>query len=262
MSVSIILPTYNSESFIAETIDSVINQTFKKFELIIVDDCSTDGTNKIIKNYSNIDSRIKIIRLDKNNGRPAAPRNIGIRKSIYNLISFIDSDDIWHPQKLEKQLDVIKKYPEINFVSTEIINFKNDFTYNWSNKKNKDKLIRFRNLLFKVRTPTSTVLVSKSLFDFQFFNENEKYAAREDVDLWLKFHENINYSYKIGQKLVGYRLNDNQISGNKFKMIKRHYNVLYNYKIRNKFKLGYLSVILTTTHFVIAFIDRILKRSV
>lgn len=262
MSVSIILPTYNSDAFITETIDSVINQTHKKFELIIIDDCSTDGTNNIIKNYSKIDSRIKIISLDKNNGRPAAPRNIGIRRSIYNLIAFIDSDDIWHPQKLEKQLEVIQKNPEIDFVSTEILNFKNDFTYKWPNKKNKDKLIRFSKLLFKVRTPLSSVLVSKSLFDLQFFNENEKYAAREDVDLWLKFHENINYSYKIGKKLVGYRINDNQISGNKFKMIIRHYNVLFNYKYRNKFKLGYFSFFLTTSHFVIAFIDRILKRSV
>jgi teichuronic acid biosynthesis glycosyltransferase TuaG len=262
MPVSIILPVFNSEAFIAETIESVMKQTYKEFELIIIDDCSSDETINIITSYSQIDSRIKVIRLNKNNGCPAAPRNIGVRSSVYSLISFIDSDDIWHPQKLEKQIEIIDKYPDVNFVSTEIINFKNNFTIKWPKKRNKDKLIRFKTLLFKFRTPTSSVLVSKSLFDVQYFNENKKYKAREDLDLWLKFHENIKYSYKLGIKLVAYRLSDNQISGNKLEMIKRHYNVLFNYKFKNKFKISYIAIILTSSHFIIAFFDRFFKRSV
>lgn len=256
------MPTFNSEKHIQETIESVLNQIHSHFELIIVDDGSTDKTLTIIKKFSEIDSRIRIIKLGRNNGCPAIPRNIGIRDSKYSWISFIDSDDIWHPQKLQKQVDIIIQNPNLLFVSTEIVNFKDSLDLNWPKNTNKDKLIRFRSLLLKFRTPTSTVLVSKSLFDFQYFNEDIKYKAREDLDLWLKFHENINYSYKIGMKLVAYRLSDNQISGNKLAMIKRHYKVLFNYQLNNRFKFKYLSILLTTTHFLIAFIDRLFKKSV
>jgi teichuronic acid biosynthesis glycosyltransferase TuaG len=262
MFVSIILPTYNCEKYVGETIESVINQTYSKFELIIIDDGSSDQTLNIVSGYSKIDSRIKIIEVSQNSGCPAVPRNIGVRTSKYDWVSFIDSDDIWHPSKLEKQIDIIKANPNILFVSTEIINFKDLSCFEWPQRINDDKLIRFQNLLFKFRTPTSSVLVSKSLFNFQCFNENIAYKAREDLDLWLRFHENIRYSYKIGMRLVAYRLRDNQISGNKLAMYKRHYNVLYNFKLKNKYKIGYFSIIFTTTHFLIAFLDRVFKRSV
>ncbi|MDD2303645.1 MAG: glycosyltransferase family 2 protein [Prolixibacteraceae bacterium] len=262
MYISIILPTFNSEKHIGETIKSVLTQTHSEFELIIIDDGSTDKTLNIITEFSEFDSRIKIVKVGQNSGCPAAPRNIGVQTSKYNWISFIDSDDIWHSKKLEKQIEIIKTNPDILFISTEIINFRDLSRLKWPKNINDDKLIKFRNLLFKFRTPTSTVMVSKSLFAIQYFNEDIKYKAREDLDLWLKFHENIRYSYKIGMKLVAYRLSDNQISGNKFTMVKRHYNVLYNYQLNNNFKLKYFSIIFTTTHFIIAFLDRLIKRSV
>jgi len=100
-SVSVIIPVYNGEKTIAETIKSVLNQTFSDFELIIINDGSTDGTEQVVSNFS--DKRIKLINI-KNSG-PSAARNKGIEEAKGEYVSFIDSDDLWSQDKIEKQLD-------------------------------------------------------------------------------------------------------------------------------------------------------------
>ena len=101
------MPSYNSEQFLPATIDSVINQTFKEWELIIIDDCSPDNSNKIIEDYMQRSEKIKLISLKSNRG-PAIARNRGIREAKGRYIAFLDSDDLWHPDKLSKQLSFIK----------------------------------------------------------------------------------------------------------------------------------------------------------
>ena len=103
--ISVIVPTYNRADLISETIESILNQTYKYFELIIVDDGSTDNTEEVIRKFK--DSRIKYIKTD-NWGGPARPRNTGIKKTKGEYIAFCDDDDIWLPKKLEKQIRVFK----------------------------------------------------------------------------------------------------------------------------------------------------------
>ena len=105
--VEIILPNYNSESYLTETIDSIINQTFKNWHMYIIDDNSTDDSWSIIKKYSHLNN-ITIIRLGKNMG-PSFCRNYAMRISKSKYISFIDSDDIWKKAKLEKQIDFMQQ---------------------------------------------------------------------------------------------------------------------------------------------------------
>lgn len=100
--VSIIMPSYNTADFISETIESVLAQTYTNWELIIVDDCSTDHTDEVVKPYLK-DSRIIYIKNDKNSGA-AGSRNRALRKATGKWIAFLDSDDLWLPEKLEKQL--------------------------------------------------------------------------------------------------------------------------------------------------------------
>jgi glycosyltransferase involved in cell wall biosynthesis len=102
--VSVITSCYNSSNFVSQSIESVINQTYRNWELIIVDDCSTDSSVEIIKNFIRKDNRIKLFLLSKNSGSPVKPRNTGIRNAQGRYIAFLDSDDIWLPTKLEKQL--------------------------------------------------------------------------------------------------------------------------------------------------------------
>ena len=101
--VSIITPSYNSSSFIAETIESILSQTYLNWELLITDDCSTDRSVEIIERYIQRDSRIKLFRLEKNCGAGVC-RNRSISEAKGRFIAFCDSDDRWRPEKLEKQL--------------------------------------------------------------------------------------------------------------------------------------------------------------
>ena len=107
--ISIVIPNYNSEAYIVQTLDSVLRQTYKNFEIIIVDDRSKDASVEVIEDYikSNSDTDIRLICLEKNHGMPAAPRNIGVENALGKWIAFLDCDDIWHPLKLELQMKAL-----------------------------------------------------------------------------------------------------------------------------------------------------------
>ena len=120
--VSIITPCYNSSDYISDAIDSVINQEYKKWEMIIVDDFSSDDSVKIVKKYIEKDSRISIIQLDFNKG-PGYARNQAIKKAKGQYYAFLDSDDLWHSQKLQRQIQFMNQkniafsYAKYNFIS-------------------------------------------------------------------------------------------------------------------------------------------------
>ena len=120
--VSIITPTYNCSKFIGATIESVLSQTYKNFEMIIVDDASTDDTESVVKSYK--DKRIKYIKLKTNSG-PAVARNTAMEEAKGKYMAFLDSDDLWLPTKLEKQIKFIKKnkfhiFTSLTYVKTNI----------------------------------------------------------------------------------------------------------------------------------------------
>ena len=120
--VSVVIGSYNCEKFIHETVQSVIDQTFRDWELIIVDDCSTDNTCQEISRIK--DERIKLIRLDSNSGLPAAPRNVGIKNAKGDYIAFLDHDDIWLPEKLERQVAFLEKNKDIIAVGKNVLHAK------------------------------------------------------------------------------------------------------------------------------------------
>ena len=113
MSISVILTTFNSEKFISESIESVLNQTYQNFEIIIVDDLSTDRTKSIVQELIEKDSRIKWFQFENNFGGPARGRNYGIDNAKYDLVAFLDSDDQWHSQKLMCIYKILSKNTHI-----------------------------------------------------------------------------------------------------------------------------------------------------
>jgi glycosyltransferase involved in cell wall biosynthesis len=117
--VSVIIPTYNCAHLIKRAVESVLSQSFQDFELIIVDDGSKDNTMKIVKELISRDNRIEYIRLNKNSGGAAKPKNTGISNSKGKYIAILDSDDEWYPTKIEKQINIFKKRKSVNlgFVS-------------------------------------------------------------------------------------------------------------------------------------------------
>lgn len=258
--VSIIVPAYNAEDVVAKTIDSVLAQSFPEWELIVVNDCSTDNTAAIVAQYSLRDARIKLLNLEKNMGAPAGPRNAGVRLAEGQYVAFLDADDIWHSDKLRLQVKLLET-TGARFCSTQMVDFYGN-DHPGVNDKNAQKFswISFRRQLFKYSTPTSSVIACRDLLLENPFNESLLYKAREDLDCWLHCHESIGSSVKIMSPLVGYRILDGQISGNKWIMIKRHFYVLRKYKLKSGRILSRPEALFfTLSHFFFALLFSIRK---
>lgn len=120
--VSVIIPAYNVEKFIGETLCSVLNQTYNNFEIIVVDDSSTDQTASVVNKFIQTDNRIKYFKID-HVGQPAIPRNFGISKANGELIAFLDSDDLWGKNKLAEQVLFLEKNPDLIFAYSMSVTF-------------------------------------------------------------------------------------------------------------------------------------------
>jgi len=211
--ISIIVPAYNSAKYIQETIDSVINQTYKNWELIIVDDCSSDNTAEIVKKKSIIYPRIKYIKNQLNFGGPAQPRNIGIKNSSGEFIAFLDSDDIWLANKLEIQLSYFEKYNDVLLVGTNCQTFPNGISNELFFFRN--HFLSFNYLINNTKgIITSSVLMKRDVIEhIGLFDEDKKLIAVEDFDYWLrilKFKDNS--IFVLNQSLVKYRMHEQNIS--------------------------------------------------
>ena len=243
--ISIITPTYNCAKYIGETIESVINQTYKNWEMIIVDDCSTDNTKEIISNYSSKDMRIKYYCLEINSGAAIA-RTKAIELAKGNYIAFLDSDDLWLPNKLEYQLNVMKKNMW-NFTCT-------DYEQIDENGNSLEKVVKaipktdYNRLLLDCPVGNSTVMYYVDMMG-KFIVPNIR--KRNDDALWLQMLKKEKYIYGINNVLVQYRIRDNSISSNKFKLIKYHW-ILYR-------DIEHLSVIRSTIHILIWVVIKLLR---
>ncbi len=226
--VSIITPTYNSEKYIEKTIKSVLNQTYSNWELLLIDDCSSDSTISIINKYLN-DERIKLFKNKENKGA-AVSRNTGIERSRGDFIAFLDSDDFWEKEKLEKQLYFMKeKNCEISFTAFNIILDDNEII---KSTKVKSK-VNYKQLLKCNYIFCSTVVINKKKFNKI---EMPLIRRRQDWGLWLKLlRESGGVALGINEVLCNYRKSDGSLSSNKLKLLE------YNYTIYNKV-LGYSKV--------------------
>ena len=231
--VSIILPTYNSEKFIHRSIKSVLNQTYKNWELIIVDDASTDSTKEIIKNYEKEYKKIRSILLEENSGGPARPFNIGIRNSDSKFIAFLESDDEWLPDKLEKQVKILEKFPNISLISCFAFRIfpngtKKLYKTPYSGALEKTKWMIFWEK-WGIISP-STVIIRRSIIDrIGFFDEKIKAGA--DVDFYLRCIKEFDF-YFIDEPLVNYYESEESLSKKQFwkKWIPEYEYMLEKYK--------------------------------
>ncbi|WKV07997.1 glycosyltransferase family 2 protein [Thermoanaerobacterium sp. CMT5567-10] len=219
MLVSIIMPTYNCEKYIEQAINSVINQTYKEWELLVIDDGSEDNTVEIIKELSKKDSRIRFVKNEKNQG-VSATRNIGISLANGNWIAFLDSDDMWDKTKLEKQMKYAEKTSaEFLFTGSSYIN--EDGEYYKGIFEVPDK-VTYKKLRNHNVISCSSVLIKKRLFDNI---KMEKDDMHEDYAVWLRILRTGILAYGINEPLLIYRISRNSKSGNKIKSIKMTYKV-------------------------------------
>ena len=232
--LEIILPNYNSQEYVSETIDSVINQTFKNWKLTIIDDNSNLETREILRNYAS-HPNINIIWLNKNK-RAGFCRNLAIRNSNAEYIAFLDSDDIWDKEKLAKQLDFMIKN-KYHFTYTNYLPF------NSENKEKKFKEIKpeefftFKKFIRNTSIATSTMIIKKSAIGNVKFS-NTKIC--EDYFFKCQILKKVEYAYCLSENLTKYRIRKNSLQSNK---IRNLYWICY---INNKYnKMSFLENILS-----------------
>lgn len=225
--VSVIIGSYNCEKFIEETIRSVIAQTFKDWELIVVDDCSTDGTREKVNTIN--DTRVRMIKLDENSGRPAVPRNAGIRNSRGDYIAFLDHDDIWFPEKLEKQVGFMEKNTDVFLIYSKCLVLKDGKVISVAPRNPKSGRIFNELYLAYNMMPCSTVMMRSSKSGKEYlFNEDRSLMAAEDYDLWLSIAYTEKVSF-IDEPLAVYRLHSKNASYGFLPFFKRVMVVMKKY---------------------------------
>lgn len=217
--ISIITPVYNCEKLIGNTIETVINQTYTNWEMLLVDDCSTDNSEKIIEEYIRKDNRIKYFKLEQNSGAAVA-RNYALEKSEGRFIAYLDSDDLWKPEKLEKQVDFMVKH---NYAFSCTDYEKIDEQGNSLNKIVKipqkvDYNLFLRNTIIQtVGVMVDTNLTGKELLVMP------NIRRRQDAATWCQLLKNGFNCYEVPENLSYYRVVSKSLSSNKFKAVKMNW---------------------------------------
>ena len=227
--ISIITPMYNAEKFICETIYSIISQTYRNWEMLIVDNCSTDNSRQIVENIN--DPKIKLIKLDYNSGGPARPRNIGLDNANGEYIAFLDADDVWLEEKLEKQVSILKNNDyDIVYTLANTIDTKSNIIGKFNNQKVYNKIRYFCSdltiLYFSNYININTVLMKKDISIK--FREDENLVALEDWMFWI---ENLNNNKQIKllkEPLINYRIDMNSLSDRSSDKSYRKAYILYS----------------------------------
>ena len=210
--VSIITPVYNSEKYIGDTIKSVLSQTHTNWELIIVDDCSSDHTEEVVKSFT--DSRIRYFRLDKNSGAAIA-RNKALEYAKGKYIAFLDADDMWKPDKIEKQLYfMLENNIAFSFTGYEMLKVKENKMIKVPSKLNYSQFMK------NTVIATSTVMINTEIVgEIRFVNVR----ADHDSMTWAKLLRQGYLAYGLNKSLAYYRKLEGSISNNKFKAAKNHW---------------------------------------
>jgi len=212
--ISIITPTYNSQRFIESAIKSVLAQTYKNWEMIIIDDASTDGSYEIIKSFSTKDERIQFIKLDLNQGSAFA-RNKGIKEASGRYISFLDSDDLWMPEKLEKQLEFMDDHKaSLSFTAYKKI----EENGRYRGQVNINKMqIGYSDLLKTNHIGCLTAMIDTKLIGGKLYMP--LIEKRHDHGLWLSILKQGYTAYGLNEILAAYRCRKGSISHNKINIL-------------------------------------------
>ncbi len=215
--VSVIIPTYNSEKYVKKTVASVLSQTYKNIEVVLVDDCSQDSTRNVIEEIAAEDNRVRYHFQEKNSGAAVA-RNTGIGCSKGRFIAFLDSDDTWEPDKISKQLKLLNKgYPFV-FCAYDTVD------ENGTTLRGKIKIrpkVRYKDLMTKTYISTPTVV-----YDRYFFGDVEMPLRRtgQDYAFWLVLLKKSDAT-GIDESLVHVTRRGGSLSKNKLQSLRDVYEV-------------------------------------
>ncbi len=218
--VSIVVPVYNAARFMDDTIQTVLNQTYQNWELLLIDDCSSDDSVQIIKKYQKIDERIKLFKLSENSGAAIA-RNTGIDKAKGRYLAFLDADDLWVNNKLELQIAFMQeKNVAFSFTGYEFADE--------NGKPNGKKVHVPETITYKQALKNTTIWTSTVMLDMQVINKPTIYMpdiGSEDTATWWKILKTISRAYGLDLITSYYRRTSNSLSANKLSSMKRTWNI-------------------------------------
>ena len=241
--VSIITPCYNCQDFLEETYQTVISQTYPHWEWLLVDDCSTDETHQKLLELAKKDERIKVFKNENNSGA-AVTRNVGLDNATGDYVAFLDSDDLWHAQKLEKQMKHVQEanidfsYHDYATVDASGVRLKE---LNLAPSYTAKDLLKFNPFA------TSSILVNRKVIAENNIRFKEHLRRRQDYFFWYDCIAASRVIAGLAENLSGYRLgNSGSLSSNKLKMAKIQWG-LY----RNEFGLGLVKSAWYTFHYAV-----------
>ncbi len=206
--VSIITPAFCSASFIGEAINSVISQTYSNWEMIITDDCSPDDTIAVIRKWALVEPRVRLIAMDRNVG-PALARNAALQNSQGRWIAFLDSDDLWLPDKLERSISHAQKNKAV-FIYTGYRRISSDGS-KIGRYINVPLYLTYNELLGNTAIVTSTVILDRSVLG----DVRMKNTYYDDFDCWLQILKRGHLAVGLNEDLMRYRVLKNSVSRNK-----------------------------------------------
>ncbi|CAM4446143.1 glycosyltransferase family 2 protein [Flavobacterium terrigena] len=211
---TVIIPLYNKENFVRDAIKSILNQTFTDFELLIINDCSTDNSVAIVSEY--VSEKVQIIHHEKNSGL-AATRNTGIKKANSNYVTFLDADDVWKPNFLEKIFHLIQNFPEARIFGTNYEEIwkgtlKNPINGSELLEKNHTGYIDFFKLNLKQGIYChGSVCFHKEVFEkIGYYNESINFS--EDLDFNIRANYHFKLAYNNSPQMIYFMLTENQIT--------------------------------------------------
>lgn len=233
--VSIIMAAYNSERTIREAINSVLQQTYENWELIVIDDCSQDGTCFIVQEIANKNPRVRLVKNSVNKG-VSYSRKYAAEKAKGQWLAVLDSDDMWDSKKLEKQIELqAKTDAELLYTGSTFIDT-NGKSIDWY--LHAPKTMIYKQLLKQNLISNSSALVKKELY-LRFYASGDK--MHEDFATWLKILKTGLVAYGVDEPLLIYRLDKSSKSGNKVVAAKMNWNT-YRYVGLNIFQSFYYEV--------------------
>lgn len=232
--VSVIIPVYNAEKYISETIDSVLNQTYQKIQIVLVDDCSNDSSGRIIADYVKEHDNV-VYHLQEKNGGAAVARNTALALAKGRYVAFLDSDDLWYPQKIVKQLQLMNtKNVAICYTAIDMIDEEGQQI---KGKRKVVEMIDYKFLLKNTMLATSSIVIDRQIIgDFRM----PLIRSGQDYATWLLLMRNGTVAHGINEALVKYRKSRNSLSANKLNSVKqvwttqtKHENIKSYYAIYN-----------------------------
>lgn len=247
--VSIIVPVYNANKYVEDTVKSVVDQSYDNWELLLVDDGSTDGSSETIQRLESEDAtqRIKVL-LPNEHGTAARARNYGLQHASGRYIAFLDADDLWEKDKLKKELAFMKE-KKTGFVFT-------GYEFADANGAGLGKIVKVPDTLnYRQALKNTTIFTSTVLLDTQVIDKELIYMPEiesEDTATWYQILRNGHTAYGLNENLVKYRRVANSLSSNKVEAIRRIWN-LYR-------KAEKLSLIYSAYNFVFWAVRAVLRR--